>query len=160
MYCNGLYEQDFEQTNKLLHYEKILKEQGFILQQVGTDKVPLKKELKKELTVQFKQLKDDEFNELLMDFENVNDDNYNFQLDKINGDQKYKAILKRANVLGIDDLKFNEFKKILTDEQACSQVFSLLKLFMNTDHLQEQLKISDNMNVKKAGSINSKILLI
>jgi hypothetical protein len=160
MYCNGLYEQDFEQTNKLLHYEKILKEQGFILQQVGTDKVPLKKELKKELTVQFKQLKDDIFNELLMDFENVNDDNYNFQLDKINSDQKYKTILKRANVLGIDDLKFNEFKKILTDEQSCSQVFSLLKLFMNTEHLQEQLKISDNMNVKKAGSINSKILLI
>ena len=46
LFCYGVYQQDKEQTNKLLHFEEILKNEGFKLKIEGGKKELDKKEKK------------------------------------------------------------------------------------------------------------------
>lgn len=152
LFCEGIYQQDTEQTNKLLHFEEILINQGFKLFCDG-DKNQLNKELKKQMTNEFNEIKEQKFNKYIDD---TNEGEDVFLMDE------HEKYLKRQILLKIDDEELKEYEFLLNDEFKLSSFFHFINLFRTTTNINECLtkNKNNNMNVKIMNDEYNKILLL
>ena len=155
IYCNGIYTKDTEQTNKLLHFENILMQQGFNLSVVGE-----KASLNKKLLFEMKNITDEQLN---LNFDNyVNSTIHN---DILNDDAlipMFKKLLGRQDALKITNDELQLYKNILVDEFLMNSVFNIFKMFNTSSYIQEHiLKMkNDNMIIKNTEDQYNKILLL
>ena len=88
MFCYNEYVKDIYNTNKLAHYENILRDNKFVLKSIG-DKVKISDDIKAEMTDLRSQVEDTLFDEYL------NAENRDIE--------KYKIINSRVNLLELPD---------------------------------------------------------
>lgn len=145
IFCYNEYIFDIYNTNKKMHYELILKTNGFILECEGDD-MKIKLKTKKELETLYKSI--DLVEEYLND---VSDD-------KDNKD-KYQDLIKNIQLFDLqteqDIIKYKDF---LNDKFKRNQFFNYIKLF-NYDGIN----IKENKNsydVKNITTTNEKIKII
>ena len=151
LFCDGLYNQDIQQTNKLLHFEEILKEQGFKISIIG-DKQKLNTNINKKMNTQLKQ----EINENFDDF--IDEMKTTGEITNTNN----KKLFERYNILKLDVETINEYKFLLIDEFKFNSLFTFIKMFKTSQTLNELLtdKNNSNMNVKLLSDTLNKIILL
>ena len=172
LFTMGIFEQDKQNTNKLLHFEEILKNEGFKCSEIGT-KQEINKQLKKEMTTEQKEKKKELINNYITDTTN-----YNNELNKIdNGDIKnlntdilqnnihdteiYKNMITRKEFLKIKDIEMVEYSFLLSDEYKYSSFFSVMNTFKTNKEINMKIKtnLKNNMAIKTTDNINNKIKL-
>lgn len=150
LFCSGIYQQDTEQTNKLLHFEDILKKQGFKLSSQGVI-MELKKELKKGMGIEMKENKLELLEQFIKD---VNRDEVDIYLNIA-----YKSIREKFEFLrlNVNDIKDYEF--LLLDDFKFTSFFNFVKMNQTSEYLKEKYEMGDNMAIKKLDEVGNKILL-
>lgn len=145
IFCYNEYIFDIYNTNKKMHYELILKTNGFILECEG-DNMKIKLKTKKELEILYKSV--DLVKEYLND---ISDDK--------NNKDKYQDLIKNIQLFDLqteeDIIKYKDF---LNDKFKRNQFFNYIKLF-NYDGLN----IKENKNsydIKNITTTNEKIKII
>ena len=173
LFCEGIYKQDCEQTNKLLHFEEILKNEGFKLKQIG-EKREFNKETKKAMTKKMKEIETEKINNYINetnlynkeiekidngDIDNINDKIF---LNNVNEKDIYKKMIDRKKFLKLEDNQLEDYKFLLNDEFNYNSYFNFLKAFKTNKVISEQLinNKQNNMNVKLLNSTNNKIILL
>ena len=152
LFCFGKYQQDTEQTNKVLHFESILKQQGFKLSSEGV-RQDLNKPVKKQMNDEYKALTADTFNKLIERMKA--DDITIYDVDE------FKPILNRCKFLDIFTAEMAlEYEFLINDEFKFNQFFIFIKMFKKVDALNDKSKNSDNFNIKKIDDTTNKVLLI
>ena len=152
LFCFGKYQEDTEQTNKVLHFESILKHQGFKLSSEGI-KQDLNNPVKKQMTEEYKALNADTFNRLIERMKA--DDNDIYDVDE------FKPILNRCKFLDIFTAEMaSEYEFLLNDQFKFQNLFTFIKMFKKVDKLNENSKNSDNFEVKSIDDTTNKVLLI
>lgn len=173
LFCCGEYTQDIEQTNKLLHFEDILKNQGFKLSQIGSKK-ELDKETKKIMTREQKEIESEFIKKYISDTIA-----YNLEMNKINtGDidkideniilknateqDIYKKMVDRKEFLKISDNELNEYSFLISDEYNYNSYFNFMKAFKTTAAINSQSAYNknNNMDIKLLNETNNKIKLL
>ena len=151
LFCSGIYQQDTEQTNKLLHFEEILKKQGFILSSIG-EKIELKKEIKKVMTIELKENKLELLEEFIKDIEDETDIYLN---------TNYKSIREKFEFLKLNNSEdINNYSFLLLDEFKYNSYFNFIKMNQTSEYLTFKAVTSDNMDIKKIDEVGNKILLL
>jgi hypothetical protein len=150
LFCDGIYQQDTEQTNKLLHFESILRNQGFDISYEGS-KTQLNKELSKGMKQEYLEQHQEHFYTFVSDMYNEVDV---FEI------PEYKKYLDKIEYLNIDEDELYEYQFLLTNEYNYNSFFSFMKMFWKTEYLKEKLLSSNNINVKKLDDVSNKILLL
>ena len=152
LFCYGKYQQDTEQTNKVLHFEGILKHQGFKLSSEGI-KQDLNNPVKKQMNEEYKASNIDVFNRLIERMKADDIDIYDVD--------EFKPILNRCKILDIFTAEMAlEYEWLINDEFKFQNFFTFIKMFKKVDTLNDKSKNSDNFNIKKMDDTTNKILLI
>ena len=150
LFCSGIYQQDTEQTNKLLHFEEILKKQGFILSSIG-EKIELKKEIKQVMTKELKENKLEILDQFIKDIEDEADIYLN---------DDYKAIRDKFEFLRLKSEDIKPYSFLLLDDFKYSSFFNFIKMHQTSEYLKMKASTSDNMDIKKIDEVGTKILLL
>ncbi len=150
LFCDGIYQQDTEQTNKVLHFESILRKQGFKITYQG-DKTELNRQISKTMKTELDE-------QLTEQFHNFVSDMYN----EVNVWEipQYKKYLDKMEYLHIEEHELYDFEFLLTNEYNYNSFFSFMKMFWKTECLKEKITDSNNMNVKKLDEVATKLLLL
>lgn len=138
LYCEGIYIQNIQQTNKCVHFENILKQEGFILSCIGKTK-QLNKDKKELMKENITKINNDNFIEFVnLAFELDKDKNNEEILDKIKSSKyiKYYKIMTYYNIKP-DFLQLH--KSFIMDKNIYKHTFYLRKLFLTTEAIEEQL---------------------
>ena len=152
LFCFGKYQQDTEQTNKVLHFENILKHQGFKLSSEGFKK-DLNKPVKSQMNEEYKASNIDVFNRLIERMRADDIDIYDVD--------EFKPILNRCKFLDIFTAEAAlEYQFLINDEFKYQNFFTFIKMFKKVDALNDKTKNSDNFEIKKFDDTTNKILLI
>jgi len=182
LYCKGSYYKNIDNTNKCIHFENILKNEGFNLYSCG-DKKRLNsgiKELLKEKTdiintenfynfcnksikIEWYEKEEEKnktleinFDEDLTLWSNVIDDRTSL-LNPI-----YDGIKKRIDFLNLYPNNYKKYKLIIESSLNYEYLFNFRKLFITTDILnQETVNLYNTTeNIKTVKNIHSKIIAL
>jgi hypothetical protein len=149
LYCFVEYQNDVYNTNKKIHYELILKHNGFILSNEGDTK-KITKEKKTELNN-------------LVDNTKIIDEYLNTDKDSRENDIKFKPL--RDNITSFkldDDDDIKKYKTILTDKFERLNYFNFIKLIHDDEKndVNEALLSNSCYNVKELKTIENKVKII
>ncbi len=149
LFVDGIYNLDVENTNKLVYFEKILKEQGFIINRIGETKELLTKNKKNNMKDKYTEIKESNFEE----FKNklINEGTF----DDIN-----KKLYERWNLLNIQTIQIDEFKFLIEDEYNFNSFFNFSKLLKSDEYLNELKEQEDKLKIKTVDTTLNKILLL
>ena len=148
IYCHNEYINDCYNTNKRIHFELILKNQGFILTDEGVNK-----KISKETQKEFKKINDS--------IDNVNDflnSNHNDRL-KV----KYTSIRDTIDFFKFkNDNDIIKYKTIIQDKFVQLHYFNFIKLLQSDDHIDMKIRFLNNSSydIKQLESTENKILHI
>jgi len=164
-WCVNEYKNDCYNTNKIAHFENILKLEGFKLEYVGKNKQidKFKQKIMTKLTRDeeennYKQFINDYINEFKMTTKNdIFEDNkivQNFESNKNLFTHNYKNYLARLKILPLnfDELTLDKFGNLIMDEFEFKSYFNILKLFKTNEY------IISNIDDLKKSSYENKIL--
>ncbi len=134
MWCFNEYINDCYNTNKILHFQNILIEEGFKLTHVGKDVIlDKKKQIQMIKTTQENSICNyEKFVELYKSGKNT--DGYEKYIERIN------ILNIKQNELDIDNLGY-----LVYDEYNLNSYFNLLKLFKTDEYIDEKM---DDLNIK------------
>jgi hypothetical protein len=150
LFCDGIYQQDTEQTNKLLHFENILRIQGFNISCQG-DKSQLSTHISKAMNTDYNEQHQEHFYTFVSDMYNeVN----------VWDIPQYKKYLDKMEYLNIEEHELYEYEFLLNNEYNYNSYFSFMKMFWKSECLNNKLTESNNMNVKQLDEVANKILLL
>lgn len=150
LFCEGIYQQDTEQTNKLLHYENILKCQGFVVKIEGI-KAQLNKEIKKQMTDELNENKEIKYNNFIEYMKN--------NVENKDDEHLYNIYLDRMKYLKVNKEELKEYEFLINDEFNYSSFFVLKRMFYKNEILKNKLNVN-NTNIKQINEAVNKILLI
>ena len=173
LFVTGIYQQDRENTNKLLHFEEILMNEGFKLSQKGT-KQEINKQLKKQMTMQQEQIKNELIDNYITDTNNYNNElkkiddgdinniNDDILKNNIHETESYKKMILRKDYLKLNDNEMSEYSFLLSDEYKYSSFFSFMDVFKTVEAIDNNIKknTKNNMDIKTTDNINTKIKLL
>jgi len=147
-WCFNEYKNDCYNTNKIAHFENILKNEGFKLEHIGKNKQidkfkqkAMAKFSKEEEEINYNQFVNDYINEYkITNKNNVLDDEPNvvsFELNKNLLTTNYKNYLERLKTLPLtnDELSLDKFGKLVMDEYEYKSYFNILKLFKTNGYI-------------------------
>ena len=174
-WCVNEYKNDCYNTNKIAHFENILKLEGFKLEYVGKNK-QIEKSKQKIMTKltrdeeenNYKQFINDYINEYKMTTKNdIFEENnivQNFEYNKNLFTHNYKNYLARLKILPLnfDELTLDKFGNLIMDEFEFKSYFNILKLFKTNEYIIsniDDLKKSSYEN-KILNNIHNKIFLL
>ena len=147
LFCYNEYVKDTYNTNKISHFEEILKQNKFILDSRG-EKSKIDPEVKLEMTDLRTDIDDNFFNDFLTS-DNRNDD-------------KYKVILDRIELLNLpinDDEVLTKYKDFLMSSHKLTTHLDVIRFFKTDQYIQVKLQIVNekNFKVKQFDNIYNKI---
>jgi hypothetical protein len=147
LFCYNEYVKDTYNTNKLSHYEEILKQNKFILDSKG-EKSKIDPEIKIEMADLRTDIDDNFFNDFL------NSSNRN--------DDKYKVILDRIELLNLpinNDEILTTYKEYLMNPHKLTTHLNIIRFFKTDHYIQVKLAIASekNFKVKQFDNIYNKI---
>lgn len=171
-WCFNEYKNDCYNTNKIAHFENILKLEGFKLEYVGKNK-QIDKSKQKIMTKFSKEEEENNYKQFIDDYINkykittINDIFIGCEkqiADKFELNNNYKNYLARLEILPLefDELKLDKFGNLIMDEFEFKSYFNILKLFKTNDYIIENiddLKKSSYEN-KILNNIHNKIFLL
>lgn len=174
-WCFNEYKNDCYNTNKIAHFENILKNEGFKLEHIGKNK-QLNKSIQKEMTKFSKEEEEINYNQFVIDYNNeykmssktdIFDDEHSvekYELEKNLSCLNYKNYLERLKTLPLsnDELLLDIFGKLVMDEHEYKSYFNILKLFKTNDYINthiDDLKKTSFEN-KIINNIYNKIFLL
>lgn len=174
-WCFNEYKNDCYNTNKIAHFENILKNQGFKLEHVGKNK-QLNKSIQKAMTKFSKEEEEINYNQFIIDYINeykmssktdIFDNEHSvekYELEKNLSCLNYKNYLERLKTLPIinDELSLDKFGKIIMDEHEYKSYFNILKLFKTNDYIYAHIDDLKNTSFenKIINNIYNKIFLL
>ena len=135
MFCYNEYVKDIFNTNKLAHYENILKENEFILDSKGK-KAKIDEELKSEMT----DLRADIDENLFKEFLNAE----NKELDK------YKIIMDRIKLLELpEDIEIlTKYKNYLMNPHDLTNHLNVIRFFKSDHYINSKVLVANEKNFK------------
>lgn len=131
LFCFNEYILDCFNTNKLLHFESILKDKGFTLSSKGYDN-KFSKEMYKELITSNNSI------DIIKDY--LQDNEYN----KLNN-TKYESIRDYIQLFNLEENDLLKYKTIITDKFERNHYFNFIKLFYLHDKAKKQIVSSFGM---------------
>ena len=151
LFYSSIYQQDAEQTNKLLHIEEIFEHQGMNVIYEGVDKKELDASTKSRLTKEYKKIKDETIEKFIFDVKNEVD---------IYSIDEYKVLRERQDYLNLNENELSIYSFLINDEYKYNSFFSFIKIFQTTEYLESKLKDRDSFKVKKLDDTENKIILL
>ena len=150
MFCYNEYVKDTYETNKLLHFEKILKDEGFKLSTLG-DKNKLDKQVKEEA----KEMAD-AYNEELYE---------EYKESQNREDVKYSKLNENLEALGLlnaDNATLDEHKKVFMNKYKMEEYFHTVALLRSDEYVDDRInKAYETMyDVRVMTSTYNKIKLL
>lgn len=147
-WCFNEYKNDCYNTNKIAHFENILKNEGFKLEHIGKNK-QLDKTIQKSMAKFSKEEEEINYNQFVNEYineykitnkNNVLDNEPNvvsFELNKNLLTTNYKNYLERLKTLPLtnDELSLDKFGKLIMDEHEYKSYFNILKLFKTNEYI-------------------------
>jgi hypothetical protein len=135
LFCYNEFVKDIYNTNKLAHYENILRDNKFVLKSIG-DKVKISDDIKAEMTDLRSQIEDTLFEEYL------NAENRDIQ--------KYKIINSRVNLLELpDDVEIlTTYKNYLTNPHDSNDHLDIIIFFKTDLYINAKVAMSNSNNFK------------
>ena len=162
MFCYEEWLDGIFKTGFLEHYEKLLSDCGFDLEEIGTEHKTLEKEEKQLIKEMFKKMNNDEFNAFkIAKFKDIET-----EAEAIIQEENLKAmphINSRCNLLNIqNEADADEYKTFLTDEHSLRHYYSFLSLFRTKEYIKEKQieKNKDCFIVKNLSNTYSKVNLL
>ena len=147
LFCYNEYVKDIYNTNKLSHFEEILKENKFILDSRG-ERTKINQEVKLEMT----DIKTDIDDNIFNDF--INAENRN--------DERFKIILDRIELLNIplnNDELLTKYKQYIINPFKLTTHLNVLRFFKTDLYVQTKMAMLNekNFKVKHFDNIYNKI---
>jgi len=147
LFCYNEYVKDTYNTNKLSHFEEILKQNKFILDSRG-EKSKIEQDIKIEMTDLRTDIDDNFFNDFLTS------DNRK--------DEKFKVILERIDLLNLpinNDETLTQYKEYLLNPHKLTMHLNIIRFFKTDQYIQNKLAIVNekNFKVKHFDNIYNKI---
>ena len=146
LYVRNEYAFDCYKSNIIYYFEKILKEQGFILSEYESD--AFDDTIKNDIDVDDKPENNDELFEEYIKSENKED-------------PKYEKINNRINLLGLEG-DMNEYKNIISTEKKFTEHLDVSRVIKANDHLDMKMEELNNKSymVKYINNPYNKIKLM
>lgn len=174
-WCFNEYKNDCYNTNKIAHFENILKNEGFKLEHVGKN-IQIEKSKQKNMIKFSKEEEEINYNQFINDYineykitnkNNVFDnepDFVSFEFNKNLLNTNYKNYLERLKTLPLtnDELSLDKFGKLIMDEHEYKSYFNIIKLFKTNDYINthiDDLK-KTSFEIKIINNIYNKIFLL
>jgi hypothetical protein len=129
LFCYNEYVKDTFETNKLLHFEHILRNEGFVLSAVG-DKNKLEKDVIKEA----EEIQDEYNEELFNEFVGSSKDK--------RSDVKFFKLAENIDALsltGVNKETLNKYKHILVDKNKVDEYFQLVACMRDDEYVDAKL---------------------
>ena len=148
LYCYNEFVADIYNTDKLKHYETILKDNGFVLSSIGE-------------VVKLNNKKTDEMKNIICSIKNELFADYIIDDDKCN--VKYAQINRNVDFLGLNgNSKLAEYQYIVTDEFKLLDHLNVIRMLKNDEYINNKItKMNDNnYDVKSFNSAYHKIKLL
>ena len=127
LYCYNEFVRDIYETNKVKHFELILRDNGFDLSSQGAPK-KLAKETRNQQSEAMKELNDELFSQYLES--------------EVKGDEKFKAINKTVEYLKLpmDDLEtLTLYKDIILDKWALRDHDCIIRFLKSNEYIDNKL---------------------
>lgn len=161
MFCYNEFKNSIFDTGYLEHCQLLLKNNGFILEEMG-EYQKIDKTLKNDLDEYLKASDETEFNNVInCIFKPLDNEDDVHELELI--ENKYSILTKRIELLHImseEDAIF--YKTYIIDDYALNNYFNFLNLFKNEDYINDKITLikKSNFKIKNISNIFCKIQLL
>ena len=128
LFCYNEYMLDVYGTNKRMHFEQILKDEGFVLSSVGVPQV-IDKETKKAANAITEQYNEELFEEYVESENKM--------------DSKYLNLHKNAEAVGLtyaDKETLEEYKELIIDSYKVEEYFKTIAMMRNDEYVNNKMK--------------------
>ena len=131
IYCYNEYLNDTYKTNKLLHYEHILKNEGFIVECDENPKQKLDKYIREEIDELVFRDNDDLFNSFLT-----------ASADEKKNNERFKQLLEACEILNLDMSDsglLDSFREVLLNKNELKTHFNVCRLFKDNKSIDKKI---------------------
>ena len=167
LYIQYSYKHNIQETNKLIHFENILKQEGFDLYQKGNIK-KLNHSMKDILKAKTIKINNEMFNtfcDLSIKLDKLNNNTDNMEIFDIKGELQnplYDNLHNKINHLCLSPNQYKKYQVILMDDIIYDKLFKIRNLFLTNERLHKIIEnvYGTNENVKIINNKYSKIIAL